>query len=142
MALSYKAPVDEYLFLMTEVFAANDVDPAEASEILAHSRAAELLMLGEKFSAEHAQEVGIVTSVWEPLTLAAHVDSVARKLANQAPLAMKRTKALMRDPAADSLLQRIEVESVVFGECIASAEFEKARTAFREKRPPNFAMTD
>jgi enoyl-CoA hydratase/carnithine racemase len=134
MALSYKAPVAEHLFLMTEVFAANDVDPAEASEILAHSRAAELLMLGKMFSAEHAQEVGIVTSVW----------SRSRWLPMwiQAPLAIKRTKALMRDPAADSLLQRSEVDSVVFGECIASAEFEEAGTAFREKRPQNFAMAD
>lgn len=106
--------------------------------MMGHARAAELLMLGEVFPAQVAHEVGLVNTLCEELTLAHRVDEVASALAVQPTQALQRTKALLRDPSTDSLLQRIHAESAVFGACIAGPEFAEAQAAFREKRAPNF----
>lgn len=106
--------------------------------MMGHAKAAELLMLGEMFPAQVAQEVGLVNTLCEELTLARRVESVANALAAQPTQALQRTKALLRNTSTEGVLQRIHAESVVFGACILGAEFTEAQAAFREKRAPNF----
>src|SRR5207247_4496196 len=59
-----------------------------------YQRAAELLLLGQPFTAEKAKEVGIVTAVVSPETLLAEAHKVAGALAALPPESIQLTKQL------------------------------------------------
>ncbi|MEO0812335.1 MAG: enoyl-CoA hydratase-related protein, partial [Myxococcota bacterium] len=70
--------------------------------ILGHRRASELLLLGEKFGADTAREMGIVNEMVEGDVFARAMDR-ATALAQQAPRAVMQSKALMKAPYRDAL---------------------------------------
>ena len=117
--------------------------PEAASSLLApmrmgHARAFELLVLGEPFDAERAREAGIVNKVFEPDELEQAARQAALRLAAKPPAALAASRKLLRgEPTA--ALERIDVESVLFGQQLKSPEAKEAFQAFIEKRPPNFA---
>lgn len=119
------------------------VPEAAASYILprlmGNARAAELILLGEMFTAEHARDVGIVNSVHEPASLHAHVLERARVLAEKAPLALRRSKALLRGSPDGGVPARLEEEAGLFANAIRGPEFAEALQAFRERRKPDFS---
>ncbi len=116
--------------------------PEAASSILlpariGHARAFEMFALGRPVSGEEAVTVGLANRAlpYEELNEAAR--DACRRLAAQPPGAVMATKALLRDP--EELLERIERESVVFGERLVSAEAQEAFAAFMERRKPDFS---
>ncbi|HEX6591881.1 MAG TPA: enoyl-CoA hydratase [Moraxellaceae bacterium] len=110
--------------------------------ILGHVRAAELLMLGDPFTAEKALEYGLVNEVLEPAELAARALSQAQRLATQAPEALRTTKMLMKRFNGESLRESIHVEMGHFGELLKGEELKEAVSAFRAKRKPDFSRFD
>ncbi|MDX1379608.1 MAG: enoyl-CoA hydratase [Xanthomonadales bacterium] len=103
-----------------------------------YRKAAELLMLGEPFSAADALDCGIVSRLVEPAELESEARALARKLAARPRDALRATKRLMRRPA-EPLAARIEAESKLFAQFLGSPEAKEAFTAFLEKRPPDFS---
>lgn len=103
------------------------------------ARAAELLMLGEMFSASVAREYGIVTTVLPAEDLASHVKTRAEALAAKPPAALRQTKALLRSLPAGGVLGRMAEENEIFKACVAGPEFAEAYAAFRDKRAPDFS---
>lgn len=106
--------------------------------LIGHVRAAELLMIGEPFSADKALALGLLNAVVAPADLMTHAMAKAKILAAKPPATLRQTKALMRGHIAD-IAARIELENRTFGECLKSAEFKEAATAFFEKRAPDFS---
>jgi enoyl-CoA hydratase/carnithine racemase len=102
------------------------------------ARAAELLMLGQPFTAAKALELGLINAVVAAEELASSVSAVAQALAAKPPESLRHTKALLRGDGAD-INERIAVENRIVGERLASAEFREAATAFFEKRAPDFS---
>ena len=100
-------------------------------------RAAELLLLGDVFSAEAAREIGLVNAVVEAPTV--HALAVAARLAAKPPAAVRQSKALLRAPTADAVVQTMEAEARLFIERLQSPEAQEAFTAFMEKRAPDFS---
>jgi enoyl-CoA hydratase/carnithine racemase len=99
-------------------------------------RAAELLLLGEKLSAEEAVADGFVNAIAdEPLEAAMNV---ARRLAAKAPGALRRAKALMRRPI-EEVEARILAEGELFTDQLSSPEARETMQAFLEKRPPDYS---
>ena len=113
-----------------------------SSVALAHQvgarRAAELLMLGEPFSAETALADGLINGVVPAEALMETVMGKARALAQKPPAALRETKRLMRAdlPAMSASIAR-EVRQ--FGKRLGSPEFREAVQAFLEKRAPDFS---
>ena len=101
---------------------------------LGHRLASELLLLAEPFDATRARELGIVNRVVAPDRLAAEVDAIARRLAALPPTAVAETKRLIRRPASDSVLERMDAELAVFRERLQSDELKAAIAAFFAKR--------
>lgn len=85
-------------------------------------RAAELLMLGEKFSAETAHEFGIANAVVSAETLQDFAWGKAVKLSKKPPQALHQTKQLLKRGAAIAVAETLEVEGAIFHERIQSAE--------------------
>ena len=103
-----------------------------------HQRAAELFLLGDTFSADHAQSVGIVNQVFPDEALVDEVMSVAGRLAQKSPAALMATKKLMKDHLALSLRKAIEADGKMFFDLMRGPEAAEAFDAFVEKRVPDF----
>ena len=87
-----------------------------------YSRAAELLLLGEAFSAEQARECGIVNQVVSANELDALAWSNAEKLATKPPQALRLTKMLLKRGSENVVQETIDVELGIIAERLASDE--------------------
>jgi enoyl-CoA hydratase/carnithine racemase len=102
-------------------------------------RAAELLMLGEPFSAAKALQYGLVTEVCAdgPAALKA-AQAAAARLSAKPPAALQLTKMLLKSPHAERLAAQVGDEIRHFAEQVRSSEAAEAFQAFFEKRAPDF----
>lgn len=105
--------------------------------IAGHQKAAELLMLGEPFTPETAQSIGLANAVCAPETLEAAAMTTAKKLAAKPRDALRHTKALLREDF-ETVSSRIAKEAEIFKKCLSSQDAQEAFTAFKEKRKPKF----
>jgi enoyl-CoA hydratase/carnithine racemase len=104
-----------------------------------YQRAAELLLLGQPFTAEKAREIGIVTEIVSEEELLPRSLRTATALAALPPESLRLTKRLMKQRYAQALAEAIAEESRVFRERLASPEAREAMSAFLEKRKPDFS---
>ena len=119
------------LFMMPFINLA--VVPEFASSLLlplrvGHVKAAEMLLLGEKFDAQTALQYGIINQVCDSENLQTTAIATAEKLASKPRSALIQSKALMRRDA-EPLAQRIALESEIFSQMVAAPE---ARTAINK----------
>jgi len=108
---------------------------------IGYLRAAELLMLGEPFTAAKALQYGLVTDVAAdgPAALKA-AQAVAAKLSAKPPAALHLIKMLLKAPHADQLAAQVREETRHFVDQLHSPEAAEALKAFSEKRAPDFAQ--
>ena len=104
-----------------------------------YQRAAELLLLGQPFSAEKAREAGIVTDVFADAELFERAEKAALALAALPPESIRLTKRLMKLTHGAAVEQRIAEETRIFTERLAAPEAKEAISAFLEKRKPDFS---
>ncbi len=102
-------------------------------------RATELILLGSRFDAKRATELGLVTRVVPDQELLDTATDTARQLAEKAPAALQACKRLMRSSTREQLERAVKLENQEFSERVRSAEAKEAFTAFLEKRRPNFS---
>ena len=105
---------------------------------IGYLRAAELILLGSRFDAKHAAELGLVTRVVPDQELLTTATDAARELAAKAPSALRACKRLMRSSTREQVDRAVKLELQEFSERVRSAEAKEAFTAFIEKRKPNF----
>ena len=98
--------------------------------ILGYPRAAELLLLGEPFSAETAREHGIVNAVVAADELEGLAWSKAEQLAAKPPEALRQTKALLKRGAALAVQETIHAELEIIAERLVSDEVRGIMEAF------------
>jgi enoyl-CoA hydratase/carnithine racemase len=121
--------------------------PEAASSLLlpalaGYQRAAELLLLGEPFSADRAKDIGLVTEVVSESELFDIAMAQAEKLAAKPAAALRLSKRLMKQGQMAAVMQQIKLESGYFGERLNSPEAKEAFSAFLEKRKPDFSRFD
>jgi enoyl-CoA hydratase/carnithine racemase len=105
---------------------------------IGYLRAAELILLGSRFNAKHAAELGFVTRVVPDQELLAAATDTARELTEKAPAALQACKRLMRSSTREQLERAVKLENEEISVRVRSAEAKEAFTAFLEKRKPNF----
>ena len=108
-------------------------------QLMGYQRAAEALLLGEPFTAETAQEVGLVNRIVAPSEANALAQQQARKLATKPLLSLIETKRLMKKSNAPQLAERMVEEGASFGRMLKESAAREAFTAFMEKRKPDFS---
>src|SRR5215212_9935289 len=87
-----------------------------------YQRAAELLLLGQPFTAQKAYEVGLVSQVVEQDQLMEKARGAALALAALPPESVRLTKQMMKKRHAQAVRETIAEEVKVFGERLGSAE--------------------
>lgn len=113
--------------------------PEAASSLLlpriaGRRRAARYLLLAEPFGAEEAADAGIVSHVVADGELSGALDDVVGRLLAKPAEALRLTQKLLRDQAADEMLERIQLENGHFAERLQSAEVKEAIAAFFQRK--------
>ena len=121
--------------------------PEAASTLLlpaaiGYLRAAQLVLLGEPFSAAKAREYGIVTEVVADSGALDVARAAAMKLAAKPPAALRLAKMLMKQSMVEAVAKQMREETRYFAQQRTSAEAVEAFRAFFEKRPPDFSRFD
>ena len=107
-------------------------------DVVGPSIAKEILFTARQFSAEEALRVGLVNRVAPATDLERLVRDYAAMIGANAPLTLRAAKLAAREALRDPEKRRLaEVEAAVAA-CFDSADFKEGRTAFMEKRAPQF----
>jgi enoyl-CoA hydratase/carnithine racemase len=106
--------------------------------IVGLGRATEILMLGERVDAEHAERIGLATRVVEDGALAAEVGALARRLADGPTFAYAATKSLLTKELDMSLPAAIELEAWTQALLMRSGDHAEFFRAFTEGRDPQW----
>ena len=106
--------------------------------IVGYQWAAELLMLGESFDAEHAYKLGLITAVCSPEELLDKAMATAKKLCGKPPGALRSIKELMKRDT-ETIRERMKLENGLFEKHLKSPESQEAISAFFERRKPDFS---
>ena len=104
-----------------------------------YQRAAEVLLLGQPFTAQKAHEIGIVTAVVPQKDLLSEAEKAAAAIAALPPESIRLTKRLMRTTHEKAIAERIMEEGRIVLERLRSPEAKEAMSAFLEKRKPDFS---
>lgn len=98
--------------------------------LMGHQRAAELLLLGERFSAEKAREFGLVSEVLPAEKLLAYALQKAQALAALPGPAVETTKHLLKRQHSAALDETMALELVNFSRLLHSEEAQDILQAF------------
>lgn len=107
--------------------------------VIGPGRAMDLLLTGDRLSAEAAKEIGLVTRISrDPATLLEEVRTFANRIASRAPAATLYVKRAARAAFELDLKKGLDLELDLFAMLKPSDDAKEAATAFRERREPNF----
>ncbi|MGZ4572989.1 MAG: enoyl-CoA hydratase-related protein, partial [Blastococcus sp.] len=102
------------------------------------SRAAQLLLTPEPFTAETAEQWGLVHRVVAPEEVLTQAKALAKRLADGPTAAFAAIKTVLATAATDSLEDTLALEARLQTELGATADHREAVEAFLEKRTPRF----
>jgi len=106
--------------------------------IVGLKRALELTLTNRLFSAQEAQEWGIVTKVVPDANLQAEADALAAQLASGAIGALGAAKRLLHSGWNETLETQMELETQTIAARAHTADGREGIAAFLEKRAPQF----
>ena len=106
--------------------------------LIGFQKAAALMMLGDKVSAEEAERLGMVYKVVSADEFDETVEKTANTLAQMPTLALGYTKKLLNASMNQTLDQQLDMESKYQIESAQSEDYEEGVAAFVEKRKPVF----
>jgi enoyl-CoA hydratase len=98
----------------------------------------ELCLSGEMISAEEAQRMGLVNHVYEPQELMLAAETLAKKIADNAPLAVQFTMEAIERGVQMPQEQGLFLEASLFGMSCATEDMREGTRAFLEKRAAQF----
>jgi enoyl-CoA hydratase/carnithine racemase len=106
--------------------------------IVGLGRATELLMLGDKVSAERCAAIGLASEVVADDALADRVGALAQRLSEGPAFAYSTTKSLLTRELDLALGPAIEMEAITQALMMHSEDFEEFYTAWSEGRRPDW----
>jgi enoyl-CoA hydratase len=106
--------------------------------LVGKGRALEVILGGEPISAQEAYHIGLVNQVVPAAGLAAAAEALARKIAANAPLAIKFALEAVNRGLEMTCEQGQFLEATLFGLCCTTADMKEGTRAFLEKRSAKF----
>ncbi|MHB8540827.1 MAG: enoyl-CoA hydratase-related protein [Candidatus Acidiferrales bacterium] len=98
----------------------------------------ELILSGEMISADEALRIGLVNHVVEQAELIPTAESIAKKIAANAPLAVKFAMEAVERGMEMPEQEGLFLGATLFGLCCATEDMREGTRAFIEKRPAQF----
>jgi len=106
--------------------------------IIPFGLAAEMMIMGRRVKADEALKIGLVHEVVPQANLMAAVKARAEKICESAPLAVAAVKEAMLRGIDMDLMDGLNLEGELGRSVLSSKDFAEGRTAFVEKRKPNY----
>ena len=101
-------------------------------------RAREIILTGKPFSAEQAQQWGMVNQLCEPGQLMSEVMDTAQTIARNAPLSVRQAKKSINLGMQMDLKTGLRFEVEAYNQLVATEDRVEGVRAFNEKRKPIF----
>jgi peroxisomal 3,2-trans-enoyl-CoA isomerase len=141
--LVYSVP-DAYLFtpFVKWGMAAEGASSFMFPRLMGHQKAAALCLAGDRISAAEGEKLGLITKILPKETFQRDVLEIATRIAHSPQGALRTTKALMKQPVLQELLDANDREcAIIQAERFGFAEYSEAITKFRidqqRKKAPN-----
>jgi len=112
---------------------------ATLPHVVGIKRAAELMLLGDRFDAQRALALGLVNRVVPADTLETEAAALAARLVAGPAHAYGRTKGLLQATIGDAFDAQLRRETESFAACAATEDFAEGVRAFVDKRRPVFS---
>jgi hypothetical protein len=106
--------------------------------LMGPANAADIFFSARKFDGAEAMRMGYVNRVVDVAQFDAEVLAYAQLIGENAPLTIKAAKRTIREIRTDSDKRDVDVVQKMVDVCFASADYKEGRTAFMEKRTPQF----
>ncbi|WP_372370313.1 enoyl-CoA hydratase-related protein [Candidatus Uabimicrobium sp. HlEnr_7] len=106
--------------------------------LVGFGRASALMLLGDKVSAQHAYEMGMIYKVIEDECLLEEAHETARYLATQPTKGLGYIKKALNSSLVNGLEQQLEVEKELQTLAGQTEDYKEGVKAFLEKRKPKF----
>ena len=107
--------------------------------IVGEKKAMEIALLGERFDAATALQLGLLNRITPSASLDAETANLAKRLAQGPTRVYARTKALLNASHGNDLQAQLDAEARSFAQSASEADFAEGLAAFLEKRKPRFA---
>jgi len=106
--------------------------------IVGVAKALEMFWTADFVDAREAERIGLVSKVFPDAELMAGTYAFARRIADNAPLAVQLIKRIMRLGFETDLSTALEIVATNMPIVRTSEDHKEALSAFKEKRPPQF----
>jgi len=101
-------------------------------------RAKEVILTGLPFSAEEARAWGLVNRICEPAELLDAAMECGRRIAGNAPVAVRQAKQAVGRGAQMSIWDGLAFEVEAYNRCVLTEDRREGVLAFNDRRPPVF----
>ena len=101
-------------------------------------RAKEIILTGKPFTAEQALQWGLINEVCEPAALIDAVRTVAQRIADNGPIAVRSAIKALNHAAFSQLKADYEVELQAYNQTVPTEDRREGIGAFNEKRKADF----
>jgi enoyl-CoA hydratase/carnithine racemase len=107
-------------------------------DVVGPSYAKEIFFTARQFTAAEAHGMGLVNRVVPEAELESYVKNYAETISNNAPLTVDSVKYIVSQVLADESKRDLQKCADLVSGCFASRDYTEGRTAFMEKRKPQF----
>src|SRR5277367_1145853 len=108
------------------------------SRAVGERRAKELILSGAPFTAAEAEAWGLVNRVVEPADLMETALGIARRIADNGPLAVRQAKQAIHRSLQMSVWDGLAFEIEAYNRLVGTEDRREGVLAFNERRKPNF----
>ena len=106
--------------------------------VIGAANTADIFFSARKFDAADALQMGFVNRVVPAADLDREVERYCRMIGENAPLSLAASKAAIRAVLSDPADRDLATLDRMVDQCYRSEDYREGRTAFMEKRTPNF----
>ena len=106
--------------------------------LIGSARATGLAMLGDRLSAERAEQWGLIWKCVDDAALAGEVAALAKHFATAPTLGLARAKQALQASGLNTLEQQLALEAGMMRELGYTEDYRESVSAFMEKRSPAF----
>ena len=106
------------------------------SKFIGQTRALEILMTGNDYSAQQALDWGLVNYIYPPDELIAGAEKMAQDIAKCAPLAVGAVKKIIKRGEGVDLMTQLDMEVNLNSILMRTEDFQEGIAALMEKRAP------